>query len=278
MADQPNSIFESNQNQETPEQNTNTGSDANTAPPQTKDAFADLLASIQNERGEPKYKSVEDALVGLKHAQEYIPQIKSKATEAEQEMQRLKDEVERLKSLENTVLELTQKRENASTNGSSLSEEDIAKLVENTLSRKQQAEVQTNNINSVVQAVTSRYGADSEKVFYTKAQELGLSIEEMNALAARTPKAVLTLLGVSETAAPKQANVSPTTGSVNTSAFQPNPETFLGRETTRVTIGATSDDLRQAVDRSAKLAEELQQKGLSTYDLTDPKVYFKYFK
>lgn len=280
MADQPNSIFENNNQQETPavKEEQNNSSTANTAPAQSEQPFAHLLGSILNEKGEPKYKSVEDALVGLKHAQEYIPKIKETATEKEQELQKMREELERLKSLENTVLELTQKQEKASTNGVSLSEEDIAQLVENTLTKKQLVKVQEDNVSQVVNAVSQKFGADAEKVFYTKAQELGLSVEEMNALAARTPKAVLTLLGVSETTAHKQVNVSPTTGSVNTSAFQPTPESFLGRETTRVTIGATSDELKQAVANSARLAEELQKQGLSTYDLTDPKVYFKYFK
>lgn len=279
MADQPNSIFEDQNKQETPASNQEqNGSTANTAPTQTEQPFANLLGSILNEKGEPKYKSVEDALIGLKHAQEYIPKIKESASEKEQELNQLRQEVDRLKSLENTVLELTQKQEKASTNGVSLSEEDIAQLVESTLTKQQQAKIQQDNVTTVVSAVSQKFGADAEKVFYTKAQELGLSVEEMNALAARTPKAVLTLLGVSETTAHKQVNVSPTTGSVNTSAFQPNPESFLGRETTRVTIGATTDDLKQAVERSAALVDELQKQGLTTYDLTDPKVYFKHFK
>lgn len=275
MADQPNSIFENKQ--ETPAQEQTMSSEANTAPSTNEASFADLLSEIRNEKGEPKYKSVQDALVGLKHAQEYIPQIKTQASEKEQELEALRQEVERLKSLENTVLELTQKQENASTNAPSLSEEDIANLVQSTLTKQQQQTLQMQNIQSVVGAVSSKFGEDAERVFYTKAQELGLSVEEMNALAARSPKSVLTLLGVSETAAPKQANVSPAAGSVNTSAFQQSRESFLGREKASVLFGATSQDVQQALDRATALVEELQAQGLSTYDLSDPKVYFKHF-
>lgn len=274
MADQPNSIFENKQ--ETPAQEQQSSA-ANTAPTHKEEPFADLLSSIRNEKGEPKYKSVEDALVGLRHAQEYIPQVKNQAAEKEQELELLRQEVERLKSLENTVLELTQKQETASTNAQSFSEEDIANLVQNTLTKQQQMALQQQNVHNVVSAVQQQFGDEAEKVFYTKAQELGFSVEEMNALAAKSPKSVLTLLGVSETTAHKQVNVSPAAGSVNTSAFQQKRESFLGRETANVLFGASTSDVRQALDRASTLVNELHEQGLTTYDLSDPKVYFKHF-
>lgn len=274
MADQPN-IFSNEQQQETP---ASTQGTANPNTAQQTEQFADLLSSIVNERGEPKYKNVADALNGLKHAQEYIPQVKAKATEAEEKMHKLEEEVQRLQALENTVLELTQKQEKASTNGVTLGEQDIAKLVEQTLSRKQQATVQQENINSVVSTLTSKFGADAEKVFYTKATEMGLSMEEMNALAAKTPKAVLTLLGVSEQVAPKQTHNAPTQGTVNTSAFQQNPQSLVGREQKSTIIGSTTQDLKEAVDRAALMVEELAKEGLTSSDLSNPKLYNKYFR
>ena len=274
MADQP-SIFTENQNtQETPENN----EQPNTDTPSTPNPLEDLLKEIRNEQGEPKYKSVEDALVGLKHAQEYIPKVKQEKSEAELELNTLREEVERLKALEETVLELTQKQEQTPTSGVALGEEDIARLVEQTLTNKQKESVQKANQELVVRTLSEKFGEEAEEVFYGKAKELGLTVEEMNALAARSAQSVLTLMGVTETVAHKQTQKSPTQSSVNTAAFQPNPQSFIGREQTQVTIGATSEDVKRAVDNASKLVEELQRNGLSTYDLTDPKIYQKYFK
>lgn len=278
MADQP-SIFEENKtSQETPE-NTKTESTANTPAPASTSPLEDLLKEVRNENGDPKYKTVEDALVALKHAQEYIPKVKEEKTQAEQELEALRKEVERLQNLEETVLELTQKQEQTSTNGVALDEEGIAKLVEQTLTKKELEELHRKNQAEVVRVMSEKFGDEAEKVFYSKAQELGLSVEEMNALAARSAKSVLTLLGVTETVAHQQTpKTSPTQGSVNTSAFQPNPQTYLGRETGSVLFGASTEDVKEAVKKASNLAEELAKNGLSTYDLTDPKVYNKYFK
>ena len=275
MSDQ--TIFNQNIGEQTPasqEQN----SAANTETPAQSNPWDDLLKEIKNEKGEPKYKSVEDALNGLKHAQEFIPKIKQEKTEAELEIEAMKAELSRLKGLEETVFELTQKKEQTPTSGVALNEEDIAKLVEQTLTKKQQEEFRVKNQKAVVEAMNQKFGKDAQQVFYGKAQELGLSVEEMNELAAKTPKAVLSLLGVSETGAHKQPSLSPTQSRINSEGFQQAPQTYLGREETRVMIGATTDDIKQSVDRAAKLAEELRTKGLSTYDLTDPKIYSKYFK
>lgn len=278
MADQP-SIFEENKTaQETPE-NKETGSTANTAASAPSNPLEDLLREVKNENGEPKYKSVEDALVALKHAQEYIPKVKEEKTQAEKELEALRAEVERLKSLEDTVFDLTQKQEQTSTNGVALDEEGIAKLVERTLTRKEQEEMSRKNQAEVVKTLSEKFGDEAEKVFYNKAQELGLSVDEMNSLAARSAKTVLTLFGVTETVAHKQTtNTSPTQGSVNTAAFQPNPQSFLGREEKSVMFGATTEDIKQAVANAEKLAEELARNGLTTFHLTDPKIYNKFMK
>jgi hypothetical protein len=264
---------------------TNTNSSAETQEPSaantqptSQNPLDTLLQDIKNERGEPKYKTVEDALIGLKHAQEFIPKVKEEKSAAEKELADLREELNRLKGLEETVFELTQRKEQTSTNGVALNEEDIAKLVERTLTSKQQEELYKKNQQTVVSTLTEKFGKEAENVFYGKAQELGLSVEEMNTLASKNPKAALTLLGVTETVAHKQTSVSPSPGAINSEGFRQEPQTFLGREEKGVMIGATTADLLQSVERASRLAEELREKGLSTYDLTDPKVYNKFFK
>src|SRR5690606_21721942 len=117
--------------------------------------LADLLKDIVNEKGEQKYKTVQDALYGLKHAQEFIPAIKSKASEAEQENDALK---EKLQTLEDTVLELTKRREQQpNTNGAQLDESAIANLIEQTLSKSQKESLQKQNQAAVVSALNGKF-------------------------------------------------------------------------------------------------------------------------
>jgi hypothetical protein len=76
MSDQT-SIFGNNTPASTNANDTNTSVTSNNANVQPNNDFADLLNQIKNERGEPKYKTIEDALKGLQHAHQYIPNIKT---------------------------------------------------------------------------------------------------------------------------------------------------------------------------------------------------------
>ena len=64
---------------------------------------------------------------------------------------------------------------------------------------------------------------------------------------------------------------------MNTSGLAPHQETFVGRNKESAVMGATTEDMRRESDRSKKMVEELHAQGLSVHDLSDPKVYKKYF-
>lgn len=273
MADQPDSIFEKKE-QETPENKP----DVNQAKTQSDGAFNDLLKQIVNEKGEQKYKTLEDALVGLKHAQEYIPKLKLEKSAEEQELAALREKVSKLESLEETVLELTNRKEEPSPDGKSLNEEDIAALIEKTLKNKQSIAVQKENTTLVVTTLKEKFGDKAEETFYSKAQEFGLSVDEMNAMAAKNPKVVLTMLGVSGEGAHKQPGFTPSTGSVNTSAIQPRTNTFIGNSDKKIMLGATTQDIAEEANNAKQLVEELHSQGLGVEVLANPKEYFKRFK
>ncbi len=277
MADQPNSIFDTNNPAATP-QNPPNGT-SNTEPQITPDPLANLLKDIKNERGEQKYKDPLEALNGLKHAQEFIPQLKNQLTDKEQEIIRLREELSRLKEVEDSVQKLTQpKPDPQPTPQGGITEEQIADLVARQLSQRDAQAVQQQNLQTVVSTLRNVLGTDAEKAFYAKAEELGMSKEEINGLAATKPKAVLTMFGVTETQAKKDSFTPPQPSTVNTSAFQPTQETFVGRNPKPALIGATTEDLREASDRAKKMVDELNKHGLSINDLTNPKIYSKYFK
>lgn len=240
-------------------------------------SFTDLLGSIKNERGEPKYKDVQTALQALQHSQEFIPQLKTEKEQLEIELANLKKEVERLKTVDETVSRLTSPQSQQTTQQSTgLSAEDVTNLVSQALSRKESEAVQKANLNTVVSQLQEVFGKDAETNFYSKAKELGMSVEEMNSLAAKSPQAVFKILGIEKKAVQSTPSLS-TKPSLNTDGYQPQPTSFVGRNSKPVILGASTEELQQERDNSVKLVEELHNQGLSTYDLTDPKTYYKYF-
>ena len=273
MADQPTTIFK--QEQQTADAAGNTA-DQTTSATTSQNPYEDLLKGIVNEQGEQKYRSIEDALVGLRHAQEFIPKLKDEKRKEEEELQRLREEVAKLKALEDTVAELASQRASSPTSDG-MTPDAVAALVQKTLQDTQIKQTQEQNLNSVVSVMRDKFGDKAETVFYEKAQEMGLTVTEINELAAKTPKAVLTMLGVSGDGAHKQPQFNPTKGTVNTTTLTPKPTTFLSTPTKSVMLGATTRDVLEASQDAKKMAEELHSQGLTIDYLTDPKNYFKHF-
>ena len=272
MADQA-SIF----NNGAPTQGTQQSGDGTPGNANSNDTLATLLGSIKNERGEPKYRTLEDAINALKHSQEYIPTLKQTKEELEQKLNDLMPQVNKVAELERVVQELTQRKPEPATPGApGLNEEQVAELVSRTLTRQQQQAVQTTNIQTVTTTVKSKFGDKAEEVFYGKARELGMSNDDFNALAARTPKAVLKLLGIDEQDKGSPAPTRQST-SFNTEGFTPTVDSKIGRNTNKALIGATSQDIMIEHNNAKSMVEELAAQGLSISDLTNPKVYNKFF-
>jgi len=236
-------------------------------------AIATLLGDIKNERGEPKYKSLHDALVALQHSQTYIPQLTTQIAARDQELVDARAAAARVAELERSVLELTQRSTPpASTTPAGLTEEQVAELVTRSLTAREQETIATQNAAQVVASLRNAFGTEAETKYNAQAAEMGISVAELNALAAKSPKVVLKMFNVLA-AAP----VAPTHGTVNTAALQPHQDTFVGRNKKSMLIGATTADLNAEREASNKMVAELEAKGMSVYDLTDPKQYAKYF-
>lgn len=248
------------------------------APISNDSRLTDLLNGIKNEKGEPKYKSFEDALVGLKNAQGYIPDLKQTLAEKDAEIARLKKESDAIAELRETVRNLTERNNSDGTPPKGLSEQDIAELVnrslDTNLTQREQQALAKKNVQSVVDTLKESFGADAEKKFYEKATELGMTVQEFNTLAAKSPKAVLSTLGVqAKVTQPFQS----TQGTVNSQAFTPKSDTFVGRNQKSTSVGATSQELAEESRNANAMVEELHKAGKSVHDLSDPKVYFKLF-
>lgn len=269
MPDQGDNIFNGST------QNQNQGA-AGTPPNTQNDPLATLLGEIKNERGEPKYKSVQDALNALKHSQEYIPTLKQTKDELEAKLQEVSARAAKVDALEAVVQELTQKMGTTQqTTPSGLTEEQVAELVNRTLTKTQLQAKEQENVTTVVSTLKTAYGDKAEEVFSKKAEELGLSVAEFSAMAKRTPQAVLQLVGVQ----PKKAETfGAITSTVNTAGFQPKQDSAIGKNTKAVPVGATTQYLHEERANAVKMVEELHAQGLSVNDLTDPKIFYKLFK
>jgi hypothetical protein len=255
------------------------GEASNTPNVQSDAPFADMLGSITNERGEPKYKSPEDAFKALQHSQQFIPQLQQENMNLRSEVENLRSTVERLKKVEEVVERLTANQsQGEKTTQPAIDEQTIAALMERTLTKREIEARQKANVSQVAGEMSKKFGADAEKVFYSKAVEMGMDAQTINNLAATSPQAVLHLFGLQSRTDRDVKPTAPAMGGINTAGFQPQKDSFVGRNTQSLSYGATTQDYIQEGARAKQMVEELHEQGLSVSDLSDPKKYFATFK
>lgn len=188
MADQPSSVFTN------PEGTPSEGNVVNT--PNTEGKLADLLKSIKNENGEQKYNSVEKALEALGNAQAFIPQLKSQLSEKDQELERIKNELEQRESVEQVVQRLIAKEpkgEGHPPATSGLDEQAVINLVKQTFQQNKQIETVEANRLKVQETLRVQFGDKAGDAVAQKAAELGTTPEELGELASKNPNLVLAL-------------------------------------------------------------------------------------
>lgn len=184
-------IFNSDNNQEQ-----NTGATT----PSSTDIFADKLKTIVNENGEPKYKTVEDALEALNHSQQFIETLKAEKAQSEADKQKLASELETRESVEDVVKRLTT-NETPKPNSTDdnpredkgLTEDRIQELVQNALRQNQTVAQKTTNLNTVVENLSNTYGDKTTSVVAERAKEVGTTPDQLKKLAEDNPQLVLSL-------------------------------------------------------------------------------------
>lgn len=174
-----------------------------TTAPSDTNVFADKLNTIVNEKGEPKYKSVEDALEALAHSQQFIETLKSEKQTQSEQLQTLQTELEKRKSVEEVANSLlntnpTQKTEATTDEPKGLDENKVAELVNNILSSKTQEQQQAENLNKVLSSLNEQYGDKARVVVAERAKELGMSLKQMEQLSKDNPAAAVVLMGGKE--------------------------------------------------------------------------------
>ncbi len=211
-------------------------------PPSPTDNFVDLLNTIQNENGEPKYKDVSSALTALGHSQQHITTLESEKVTREQELQTVRDELASKKSVEDFVNQFTAKQETPSapavTEG--LDEQKVADLINRQLQASRTADTQESNLQGVLGKLNELYGDKAGDVITAKASEFGTTAAALETIAKDNPSMAMAILGGAEVSSQQK----PTSSSVTLNA-QPKPTEYKKPEQSLMR-GATGSDLAEA--------------------------------
>lgn len=157
-----------------------------------------------------KYATVEKALEALVHSQEHIARIEAENAEARARA----DSALSVEQVHETVQELLKKERETRVSGT-VDEAALSGVLDRALTQREAARVAKENTSAVVGALSGKFGEKAQEQYEQKAKELGLSVQDLNELAKKSPKAVLAHFGIAE----KASSVSRTHGSINTTAL-----------------------------------------------------------
>ena len=180
--------------------------------PETEEQVPEAVSELVGV--DKKYRSVEDALKSIPHAQSHIQKLEEEAAQLREELTKRRTTEELLDELKATGLP-------EKTTQASIDSESLVKAVEGVLSQREEQKRSQQNIESVVSVFNTQFGEKGPEMYKKVAEESGLPLAALNNLAARSPAAVLKLAGITQVSqAPGK-----TTSSVNTEAFKPVPST-----------------------------------------------------
>ena len=172
-----------------------------TPPTSQPDPFADKLMAIKNENGEPKYKTGEAALEALQASQQFIETLKTEKQGVLTDLEKAKAELAKMGNIDDFVKRIAPNAEPEPTKptsekSQSLSEEEITKLLETALSKREQESRAKANLDSVIVEVSKTHGDKAASVIAQRAKDLQTTPEALRELAKTNPTMALTLLNV----------------------------------------------------------------------------------
>lgn len=260
----------------------------NPAPAENNDNYSAMLASIKNERGEQKYKNIEEALKALQSSQEYIPKLHQEIDNLKSQKNTLEEQYEKALSISEKIDLLLEERDRSGApfddNGgeppppepkeppaqNNLNTDELYRDFRQRMRNEEASLVQQRNFEEVNRALSQMYGDKAYEFIANKSTEYGMSVEQMKQLASTNPKAALSLLGVS---GKKEMNIS---NSYNSSNFKTTEDNEI-RRNQKSLIGGTTADINNEFKNSSKMVEQLHERGMSINDLTNPQNYYKIF-
>lgn len=186
-------------------------------PPVSNDPFANQLKGIVDDTGRQKYETTDKALEALGHSQQHIKTLQSEKEDQEAEIKKMREELEKRATVEDFVNRFSEPKPEAvpvrpSVKEDGLDETKVAELINNTLAQKTAAELKQNNLSRVSNELSKTFGDKANAIVNAKAQELGMTVEELQNLSADKPNLVLNLFEGVDTSKPQYtipSNTSP---------------------------------------------------------------------
>ena len=223
--------------------------------------FVDKLMAIRNEKGEPKYKSVEDALDALAASQQFIETLKTEKRTVQEQLDAASAELAKRDTLEDFVQKLKPTATPAAptetpTPDAGMSEEKVTQLLETTLEKRERQAVEQRNLETVVGSLQEKHGDKAVEFIKQRANELQTTPAALKELAKANPTMALTLLGGDG----KKVSASPSQPSLVGSP--PNPNPVAPQKSGLARGGYSNKELAEAF--KASRAETNKRLGLET--------------
>jgi hypothetical protein len=196
-----------------------------------------------------KYQSVEDALKSVPHAQKHIQTLEQELGQLKEELTKRKTAAELLDEVKSGFLPETTPQV------VELNQDKIVNMVNQAISQKELQKQSQLNVTTVTSKFKEAFGENAENVYNSLTKETGLSLLQLNTLAATSPNAVLKLAGLSNK---KDTIPTKTSSSFNTESLRNQPST--DNLSARVPKGATTKDLVNAW----RVAGEKVKQNIST--------------
>ena len=207
-----------------------------------KEVSSEILNTVTNEDGTPKYASVEEGFKALSAAQEHIKTL-------ETENATYRDDLNTRKTTEDLLAEM-RSQSSAGTDKSSPESIDynkVAEVIDQRLIIKSNQDTKLHNQKNVAGILKDSFGDKAETMFNEKAEELGLGIKFFEDMAGKSPQAVLQYFDLKQTT----ENIPLERGSVNTETIiQPTD-----KPSAKVPQGGTTKDIKAAWQAAGELVK-----------------------
>ena len=163
----------------------------------TKDYFAELVGEGK------KFKTPQELARGKAEADSYVKLLEKQKDELRADYLKVMDENKAKAKLEDLITQYEQRL--ASSEQPLVKEvmeqpkfnpEQIESLIDNALIKRTQEQRQSDNFNAVKDKLTERFGRNYQNVVKQQIEELGISVDEFNDMARRTPKVLIKTLGL----------------------------------------------------------------------------------
>lgn len=180
-----------------------------------------------------KYASLTEVYKAFPHSQQHISTLEADNARMKEELARRKTAEELLQDIQNGI-GTTQSQATPAPQVAPLP--DISSIVRQEMEHARLVDEAKQNQSVVVSEFTKKFGDKAKTQFEQIAKDLGIPVDELNKLAAKSPKAVMKLAGIAEPMAPTRSGTLQS--DINTQALSQ--------------IQQPSDNIRVSLNGSAK--------------------------